>query len=147
MESSSTATNTPITPARFAAALPALPLSALHAKAAELQNAIAHLRSSNVQLREFADGGDAECADAMRENEEVIARMQERIALVRQEVEGRGMRWADGEVEDRVEENGVVEMNGAGAREERPGLSDEELERRLRERLGDGEDEEDGVHL
>ncbi|KAG7292411.1 hypothetical protein NEMBOFW57_002446 [Staphylotrichum longicolle] len=40
-------------------------------------------------------GGDPECADAIRENEQVIERMQERIRLVRAEVEGRGLSWTE----------------------------------------------------
>jgi hypothetical protein len=38
---------------------------------------------------------DPDCAEAIRENEEVIARMQERIRLVRAEVESRGLSWAE----------------------------------------------------
>ncbi|KAI9686075.1 MAG: hypothetical protein M1822_004058 [Bathelium mastoideum] len=169
----STTTN-PITPARFAAALPALPLSALHAKAAELRNALSHLASSNAQLADFAAAGDADCADALRENEEVARRMEERIALLRAEVQARGMLWPEDEDEEAL--NGkVVNGNGNGVREdnegtqgaqrdegtvgggeggqederrggESRGLSDEELQRRLRERLGEP-DEDEGVHL
>src|SRR5205814_2113918 len=104
---------TPITPQRFAAALTDLPLSSLYLKAAELRNSIAHLDYSNEQLRPFADGSepslggtpDPECADAIRENEAVIARMEERIRLVRREVEEvRGLPWtAPGENEGRVQ--------------------------------------------
>lgn len=76
----------PISPARFAEALKDLPLSTLHLKAAELRNSIAHLDYSNEQLQPFADGTetsvngvpDQDCVDAIRENEVVIARMQER---------------------------------------------------------------------
>ncbi|KAH6845251.1 hypothetical protein B0I37DRAFT_180261 [Chaetomium sp. MPI-CAGE-AT-0009] len=115
----------PISPTRFAAALPDLPLSTLHLKVLELRNSIAHLDYSNEQLRPFAEGTitatttttttttlptdqtpptdqtqrtaqpDPDCADAIRENEAVIARMQERIALVRAEVERRGLGWAE----------------------------------------------------
>ncbi|KAJ4295876.1 hypothetical protein N0V88_004578 [Collariella sp. IMI 366227] len=41
----------PISPSRFAAALPDLPLSALHLKVLELRNSITHLDYSNEQLR------------------------------------------------------------------------------------------------
>ncbi|KAL2017544.1 hypothetical protein VTK56DRAFT_1978 [Thermocarpiscus australiensis] len=106
----------PITPARFAAALKDLPLSSLHLKLLELRNSIAHLDYSNEQLRPYAEGTatalsppspshqqhqqqqgqpDQDCIDAIRENEEVIARMQERIRLVRDEVEARGLSWAE----------------------------------------------------
>ena len=99
------ATATPIPPARFAAALRDLPLSSLHAKAAELRNSIAHLLSSNEELKPFAEAGDKDCAEAIMENEEVIQRMEERISLLRIEVEGRGMKW--------VEEGGERETEGA----------------------------------
>lgn len=99
------ATATPIPPARFAAALRDLPLSSLHAKAAELRNSIAHLLSSNEELKPFAAAGDKDCAEAITENEEVIRRMEERISLLRIEVEGRGMKW--------VEEGGEKETEGA----------------------------------
>ncbi|KAK4250803.1 hypothetical protein C7999DRAFT_11448 [Corynascus novoguineensis] len=38
---------------------------------------------------------DQDCLDAIRENEVVIERMQERIRLVRAEVESRGLSWAE----------------------------------------------------
>ncbi|KAI9051103.1 hypothetical protein LZ554_005207 [Drepanopeziza brunnea f. sp. 'monogermtubi'] len=93
----------PISAARFASALCDLPLSTLHLKAVELRNSIAHLDYSNEQLLPFATGADAstngvpdpDCADAIRENEVVIARQTERIALLRAEVEGRGCSWAE----------------------------------------------------
>jgi hypothetical protein len=171
-------TSTPITPERFALAIHDLPLPSLHAKAAEIRNAIAHLVYSNEQLRPFADDGERDCAEAIAENEEVMQRMRERIDLLRAEVEGRGMRWAEGEVEDaemvdKVEDgqaqlvngtglgNGSVEAGTEGSRAEgiaagdsashegprqAERLSDEELQRRLIERLGDP-DGDDGVHL
>ncbi|XTI88786.1 hypothetical protein V2W45_519644 [Cenococcum geophilum] len=101
------ATATPIPPARFAAALRDLPLSSLHAKAAELRNSIAHLLSSNEELKPFAEAGDKDCAEAIMENEEVIRRMEERISLLRIEVEGRGMKWAE-EGEERETEGAVI---------------------------------------
>ncbi len=88
----------PISPARFAAALKDLPLSTLHLKAAELRNSIAHLDYSNEELKPFAEGTDPStngepdhiCIDAIKENEVVIARLQERIELLKAEVESRG---------------------------------------------------------
>ncbi|KAL2269985.1 hypothetical protein VTJ83DRAFT_2169 [Remersonia thermophila] len=38
---------------------------------------------------------DQDCIDAIKENEEVIERMQERIRLLRAEVESRGIGWED----------------------------------------------------
>jgi len=157
-------TSTPIPAHLFAAALPALPLSSLHAKAAEIRNAIFHLRRSNAQLRPHADLGDRDCQTAIAENEDVLCRMEERVGLLKGEVEGRGYLWdggggvrfeegrvggAVGEVEG-VNGNGegrelVDGRAGAGAGEERGGrLGDEELARRLRERM---EEDGDGVHL
>lgn len=111
----------PITPSAFAAALPALSLASLHLKTLELRNALAHLAYSNAQLQPFANGTagetalnpqpDPDCADAIRENEVVMARMRERILLVRAEVEARGVSWREfeGGVED--EEPGVAGNN------------------------------------
>src|SRR5215472_2599283 len=87
----------PISAPRFAAALPALSLESLHAKAAEIRNSITHLKSSNEQLREFAIQGDKECYEAMVEDEEVVERMSQRIELLKKEVEGRGMQWVEEE--------------------------------------------------
>jgi len=92
------ATAPPISPTRFAAALKDLPLSSLHAKAAELRNSIIHLQHSNKELQPFADEGDSVCKEAIAENEEVTGRMEHRILLLRAEVEGRGMPWHDEEM-------------------------------------------------
>lgn len=48
----------PIDSARFASALEDLPVDALHSKAAELRNSMAHLKYSNEQMVPFADQGD-----------------------------------------------------------------------------------------
>ena len=90
--------------------------------------------------------------------------MEERIRLLKSEVEGRGFRW--GEDEDK-EEDGTTITNGIGHNErsetsaqvtvgtqQNAGgggrLGDEELARRLREQMGEYDDEEEteeGVHL
>ncbi|KAI1425357.1 hypothetical protein F5Y12DRAFT_748186 [Xylaria sp. FL1777] len=101
----------PISPARFAEALKDLPASSLALKVLELRNSIAHLDYSNAELKPFAEGTiptldqrgntgeigqpDQDCRDAIAENEAVIARMQERIGLIRAEVEGRGLSWQE----------------------------------------------------
>ncbi|KAK4547432.1 hypothetical protein LTR36_001088 [Oleoguttula mirabilis] len=162
----------PIDPARFALALEALPLDALHSKTAEIRNSIEHLRHSNAQMLPFADAGDPDCKDAMFENLSVIGRMNARVAMIRAEVEKRGQRWSEGEVEDKRE--GAVEMmtdmtttngehelvngtvgasattNGAPAAQPRAPsdrLTDDELRRQLEARIGGGgdaaEEEED----
>lgn len=157
-------TANPIPLDRFAEAITALPLSNLHFKAAEIRNSIAHLASSNLQLQPFAEEGDQDCKDAIAENEEVIRRMKERIECLKREVEGRGFRWGedeeregeqraelvDGEAPDGHGEGEQTQMNGArsGGTERRGGrLGDEELARRLRERMEEEDDEDDGVHL
>ena len=142
----------PIDPARFALALESLPIDTLHAKAAELRNNIAHLKSSNEQMLPFAEEGDNDCREAMFENLAVIGRINQRIALLREEVEKRGMRWSEGEVED-AEMNGDNktvngEVNGthvSAPRQPSGRLTDDELRRQLEEQMG--EDEDDGVHL
>lgn len=107
MSSTSTsADTTPIAPARFAAALKDLSVGMLHLKVLEIRNSIAHLQYSNDQLKPFAEGAettpsgessgpDQDCIDAIRENEQVIDRMAERIALIRAEVEERGLSWTE----------------------------------------------------
>lgn len=120
---------TPISPTRFATAVKDLPLSALHLKAAELRNSIAHLDYSNEQLKPFADGTvggtpDQDCLDAIKENEIVIETMQERMRLLREEVEGRGSSWlefssAEEVLEERKKEGrvgGVGEVDGSDGR-------------------------------
>ena len=106
----------PISPARFASALEDLPLANLYSKALEIRNSIAHLQRSNGELQEYSDSqpsGDADCLEAVRENEIVIERMKERVELVKKEVERRGGRWHEADVEvDRLNgksDSGVVE--------------------------------------
>ena len=86
----------PISPTSFALAIKDLPLGSLFAKASELQNSLHHLRRSNEQLQPFADDGDGDCADAIRENREVLDRFDERVRLIKEEVEGRGSVWDHG---------------------------------------------------
>lgn len=109
----------PISPGRFAAALKDLSISMLHLKVLEIRNSIAHLQYSNDQLKPFAEGSlaalgegnsnsdahepDQDCIDAIRENEVVIDRMAERIALVRAEVEERGMSWTEFQSKEEAE--------------------------------------------
>ncbi|KAF2770985.1 hypothetical protein EJ03DRAFT_250987, partial [Teratosphaeria nubilosa] len=75
----------PIPPIHFAHAIADLPHDTLHAKAAEITNALHHLRHSNAQMLPFADNGDQDCKDAVVENLQVIARMNERMALLKAE--------------------------------------------------------------
>jgi hypothetical protein len=174
----------PISPARFASALEDLPLANLYSKALEIRNSIAHLQRSNAELQEYSDSqpsGDADCLEAVQENEIVIERMKERVELVKREVERRGGRWheadveteglngkSDGEVVENGYVNGVLDEDqgaeedavqgrqqgptGDSQRTEAGGqrqvggrLDDEELRRRMLDRMG--EDEDEGMHL
>ena len=128
------ADTTPISPARFASAIKDLSLSMLHLKVLEIRNSIAHLQYSNDQLAPFAQGTsvalgttttnttetssssnnnntssantvpDQDCIDAIKENEAVIDRMAERIAIIRAEVEERGFSWTEFQSQDEVRE-------------------------------------------
>lgn len=100
----------PITPARFAAALEDLPLASLHLKAAELRNSISHLQYSNEQLMPFSTAGDLDCSEAILENAEVIKRMEERIGLLKAEVEGRGMPWVEDEAKTEQQQGDVTQQ-------------------------------------
>ena len=175
----------PISPAHFASALEDLPLANLYSKAFEVRNSIAHLQRSNEELQSYSDtqpGGDTDCLEAVRENEVVIKRMKERVGLIKKEVENRGGRWHEADVEvDGVDgektDGGVLgnghtngAMNGdqdahedtdqgsGGARVAHPEraenpdhgqaggrLDDEELRRRMLERIGG--DDAVGMHL
>ncbi|KAL7946325.1 hypothetical protein V8C42DRAFT_320261 [Trichoderma barbatum] len=108
------ADTTPISPARFASAIKDLSLGMLHLKVLEIRNSIAHLQYSNDQLQPFADGTsaalgepaaspDQDCIDAIKENEVVIDHMAERLAIVRAEVEDRGVSWTEFQSQDEVE--------------------------------------------
>lgn len=154
--------STPIHPRRFTEAIQTLPLPNLHFKAAELCNSIAHLHSSNMQLQPFANEGDHDCAEAIKENVEVMERMEERVILLKMEVERRGYRWSDQEQSPNGEVNGDGEGEGRHIHRNTPqgpvdGLEsnifhggDEELRRSgAREQLHEaGNDEgEDSLHL
>lgn len=93
------ATNEPITSARFSAALSELPVSSLFAKKSEILNSVAHLELSNNELRNYADAGDEDCAGAIEENVDVIARMHTRLELLKAEVENRGLGWDETKTE------------------------------------------------
>jgi len=166
-------TATPITNARFAAALTDLSIASLHAKAAELRNSLYHLRHSNAQLQPFADSGDRDCKEAIAENEAVMARFRERVDMLKVEVVMvRRMPWVEWDEENEHDggskgqvngghdgSNGSV-LNGTAAHEEAGSgttqdgrvqqtdgsLSDEELRRRLAQQMGEDEDDE-GLHL
>lgn len=93
----------------------------LHLKVLEIRNSIAHLQYSNDQLKPFAEPEaasstepDRDCIEAIAENEGVIDRMAERIALIRMEVEERGVSWTEFQSKDEVEAlRAAAATNGA----------------------------------
>ncbi|UPX10846.1 uncharacterized protein EKO05_0001484 [Ascochyta rabiei] len=104
----------PITPARFAAALADLPISSLYAKHAELTNNIIHLESSNKQLEDFArEHDDRDCYEALLENRQVMKNFNERMDLIRKEVEEvRGLPWRPRDEGEVRKEEGDIGLNG-----------------------------------
>ncbi|KAF4929761.1 hypothetical protein CGCVW01_v001253 [Colletotrichum viniferum] len=127
----SSADTAPISPTRFAAALKDLSLPTLHLKVLEIRNSILHLHYSNAQLKPFAEGlattldaaidaaagrPDPDCVEAIRENEAVIARMEERVAIIRAEVEERGHSWNEFRSKEEVDAEGdkAEGINGTG---------------------------------
>ncbi len=169
LEMSSSAS--PITPQRFAKAILDLPLPTLHIKAAEIRNSISHLESSNFQLQKFADEGDRDCENAIKENDDTMLRMEERILMLRREVERRGFRWGGdvatenrtgrrgsneqvesrGGPEDMVEHtnpNGGDLATQQGQTSNVESLGNVTLARRRLERVESNDEEvDDGVHL
>lgn len=166
-------TSAPIPLHRFAEAIADLPVENLYMKAAEIRNSLAHLASSNEQLRPFAEDGDRECAQAILENGETIQRMQQRLDLLQQEVTNRGSTWHLDESDEpaaaaATTRNGGGDSEavnastvgisqrrseGSGLRTARPGgvptsaSSTRAQESRTGEVDGGVEDEPNGVHL
>ncbi len=87
----------------------------------------------------------------------VIQRMEERISLLKREVDGRGFKWGEDEPRsENRESNGHASIeeirgphNGPDTRPSGGRLEDEELARRLGEQMEDDDDDDDqhGVHL
>lgn len=111
----------PITPTAFSEAIKELPLSAVYSKAAELRNSIAHLQRSNTELRAFlvescdSDEEKKELEGYISENEAVMASMNERIALLRTEIENRGQIWIEIEEEEERKDGGDEDQQQQGA--------------------------------
>lgn len=91
----------PITPGAFAEAIKELPMAVLYSKVSELTNSIAHLHRSNAELRAFlTESNDSEedkkeLEGYVAENEGVAVSMNERILLLKTEVENRGQPWIE----------------------------------------------------
>ncbi|KAJ5334372.1 hypothetical protein MYU51_016677 [Penicillium brevicompactum] len=110
----------PITPGAFAEAIQELPLAVLYSKVSELTNSIAHLHRSNAELRAYlAETNDSEedkkeIEQYVTENEDVAVSMNERIALLKTEVENRGQPWIELEDLKKVDDD-VPNGDGGGA--------------------------------
>jgi hypothetical protein len=91
----------PISPEAFAEAIKELPLAVLYSKVSELTNSIAHLHRSNAELRLFLEESNdseedkKEIEGYITENEGVAVSMNERILLLKTEVENRGQPWIE----------------------------------------------------
>jgi len=103
----------PITAARFAAALNELPISSLYAKHAELSNNVTHLESSNKQLEDFVrENDDRDCYEALLENRHVMKNFNERMELIRKEVEEvRGLPWRPRDEGEVRKDEGAIGLN------------------------------------
>lgn len=123
----------PISPTAFAEAITELPLESLHAEAAKLSNDINKLVESNAALEaEKAvenEEGVKFLDEVITENEGVIKSKEERIELLKVEVEKRGQVWIDPrkkDEEDHRDEGHGPAVNGtapghAGAGEQQDG--------------------------
>jgi len=160
----------PISPNSFATAIEDLPVETLYSKAVEINNSVAHLGRSNWMLQEYSDSikndqsldaetrqhGDKDCLEAIRENEVVIERQQERVRLLKAEVERRGQRWHEAEPKERGTSNGSTDQTASAGSRDVPvpriqtstHLTDAELRRQIRARLREGDnDDAEGMHL
>ncbi|KAF1930783.1 uncharacterized protein M421DRAFT_3076 [Didymella exigua CBS 183.55] len=146
------AESTPITAARFATALNDLPISSLYAKHAELTNNITHLEASNKQLEDFArENDDRDCYEALLENRQVMRNFNERMNLIRKEVEEvRGLPWRpqhEGEVR---KEEGDVGLNGTTPTQNRTNTTanaPQAAEERTNGSSAQTAEDEEGVYL
>ena len=159
----------PISPHSFAQAIEDLPVENLYTKAFEINNSVLHLEQSNKTLQEYSDSikndesldaesrqyGDKDCLEAIRENEVVIERQQERVRLLKAEVERRGQRWHEAEPKEKEGSNGRSEQptapssgNAAASDVQVPArLTDEEIRRQMELRLAQDAGDEEGMHL
>ena len=126
----------PISPTAFAEAITELPLESLHAEAAKLQNDINKLLESNAALEAEkaveTEEGVKFLDEVIVENEGVVKSKEERIGLLKVEVEKRGQVWIEPGKKDEEVQAPVV--NGAGH-----GAADQEN--------AGGHDADDGVYL
>jgi vacuolar-type H+-ATPase subunit H len=108
----------------------------LYAEILKLENSIKHLKRSNDELKLHADNEDEGqwTLDVVKENEDVIAKQEEQIEMVKGEIIERGQTGhgdMDVQGNDKLHEG----VNGNGVHEDEATGEDMDL------------DEEDGVHL
>lgn len=114
----------PLSPAAFAEAIQELPLSSVYSKVAELRNSIAHLHRSNAELRLFLTESQdpeeekKELEGYIVENERVVTSMNERIVLLRTELERRGQPSLEDVLEGAQDQD--RDMNGESQRTDAP---------------------------
>ncbi|KAJ6004126.1 hypothetical protein N7499_000194 [Penicillium canescens] len=136
----------PITPGAFAEAIKELPLALLYSKVSELTNSITHLHRSNAELRAFllescdSEEEKKELETYIKENEDVAVSMNERIALLKTEVENRGLPWIE---LDQLKNDPIAPVtNGTGNGNGSTGATQDATESQSQ-----GEGGEDGVYL
>jgi len=119
----------------------------------EYSDSIKNDQSLDAETRQH---GDKDCLEAIRENEVVIERQQERVRLLKAEVERRGQRWHEAEPKERGTSNGSTDQTASAGSRDVPvpriqtstHLTDAELRRQIRARLREGDnDDAEGMHL
>lgn len=112
----------PISLTAFAEAITELPLGSLHAEAAKLQNDINKLLESNEALEAEkaveTEEGVKFLDEVIVENEGVVKSKEERIGLLKAEVEKRGQVWIDPGKNDEEEQAPVLNGTGHDAAEQ-----------------------------
>jgi hypothetical protein len=114
------ASNQPISLTAFAEAITELPLESLHAEAAKLHNDINKLLESNAALEAEkaveTEEGIKFLDEVIAENEGVVKSKEERIALLKVEVENRGQVWIEpGKKDEKDQDEGQPPIvNGSG---------------------------------
>lgn len=149
-QSSMSSNAAPISAEAFALAIHDLNVALLYSKAAEIRNSIFHLQTSNGHLIPYANEGDHDCAEAIRENEATIERMNERIALLKAEVERRGMMWHETAApqEDGDTANGIVgRQRPVAVNQDREEQERAAILRRAEEAMRENDHENEGVEL
>ncbi|KAG0152805.1 hypothetical protein PDIDSM_2610 [Penicillium digitatum] len=146
----------PITPGAFAEAIKEPPIAVLYSKVSELTNSIAHLHRSNAELRAFltesneSEEDRKELEGYMAENEGVAVSMNERILLLKSEVENRGQPWIElDELKVDKAQNALADVLVTNGNQTETGTgtgAEAEAEATARQESNNGEDE-DGVYL